>query len=194
MDPEIKNNNRIFLAALIVFILLISIGVYFFFFKKEVVIEEVLTEKTPHVEMRISETEPTYTVIKDGRIIQTITLSEEAQAGVGMLGGKEFNINTEDVRFINTLDVNFDGHNDLGVLTGIGYGGVNYFYDFYIYNPAMFKFDKNPILVDIGNPELDTANKVLISSYRSGPQWYSVTYAYDGMTFVKSEEVPAREF
>jgi hypothetical protein len=193
MDEDIKNNNRIFLIALIVFLLLISIGIYFFFFKEEVVIEEVITEKTPKVEMRISEIEPTYTVIKDGRIIQTITISEDARSGIEMFGQK--NLNTDkDARFINDMDVNFDGHVDLGVFTGLGYGGVNYFYDFYIYNPQTYKFDKNPILVDIGNPELNLEKKVLVSSYRSGPQWYSVTYTYDGMTFVKSEEVPARDF
>ena len=71
-------------------------------------------------------------------------------------------------------DFNFDGAQDLALLESVGYGGVNLFYHFYLW-------DKNTQeLRDYGdaisNPQLDTQRQLLNSSERSGPMWSSTRY------------------
>lgn len=88
--------------------------------------------------------------------------------------------------FIIDKDVNFDGHNDIGVLSGSGYGGVNYFYDFYIYNQNTKMFDKNSVLSNISNFNVDSGKKEIRTSTKSGPGYVETTYKWNGSTYVKS--------
>ncbi|MFK7792377.1 MAG: hypothetical protein AB8B88_06875 [Devosiaceae bacterium] len=65
------------------------------------------------------------------------------------------------------MDVNFDGFLDVGVLDGVGYGGVNVFWNF-------FRADADRLFVPVGtlsNPELDDVMGTVLSSSRSGPFW-----------------------
>lgn len=65
------------------------------------------------------------------------------------------------------MDVNFDGFLDIGVLDGVGYGGVNYFWSFH-------RADANRLFVPVGtlaNPELDDIMGTVLSNSRSGPFW-----------------------
>jgi hypothetical protein len=78
-------------------------------------------------------------------------------------------------------DFDFDGFNDVGIPSSIGYNGVNVFYDIQRYNPTRKRLElmvaKN---FEISNPTFDRKNKILSSSARSGPAWYSSAYKFVG--------------
>jgi GW (Gly-Tryp) dipeptide domain len=79
-------------------------------------------------------------------------------------------------------DFNFDGSTDLGIPTGIGYGGVNYFYDFYIFDRSSqtFKYmpSPEPELCGWSNPQLEQKSKTIFTSCKSGPQWFSQNFRF----------------
>ncbi len=54
-----------------------------------------------------------------------------------------------------TIDMNFDGYNDLSFTKGSGYGPfwTNISYEFYLYNPISNKFEYNYDLSGLINPE-----------------------------------------
>ncbi|MDD5393942.1 MAG: hypothetical protein PHE17_13060 [Thiothrix sp.] len=71
-------------------------------------------------------------------------------------------------------DFNFDGAQDVAIQDAIGYGGVNIFYTLHLWDKATGKFQQYP--EPISNPALDSGKKVLTSSQRSGPKWYTTKY------------------
>lgn len=74
------------------------------------------------------------------------------------------------------MDVDFDGYQDVGVLDGVGYGGVNYFWNFY-------RADAQRGFVQIGtvaNPQRDDIMGTILSNSRSGPTWTRDVYRADG--------------
>jgi hypothetical protein len=79
-------------------------------------------------------------------------------------------------------DFNFDGFIDIGIPTGTGYGGVNYFYNFYTFERSSQSFkimpEPKPIGGDWCNPQLDTRNKTIFTNCKSGPKWYSANYRF----------------
>ncbi|MFN3266966.1 MAG: XAC2610-related protein [Deinococcales bacterium] len=78
-------------------------------------------------------------------------------------------------------DFDFDGFNDVGIPSGIGYGGVNVFYQIQRYNPKTKRLEllegKD---FEVSNPGFDPKNKILFSSARSGPAWYGTQYKFLG--------------
>lgn len=118
-------------------------------------------------------------VVDGGVVTQTISLDQDA---VNTLGAIPNNFD----RFITNLDVNFDGQNDVGVFTSTGYGGVNNYYNFYIYNSLTKKLEKSSMLQEISNPTVDTIEKQVKSNYRSGPKWYTNTYQFNGTIYTKT--------
>jgi uncharacterized protein YxeA len=131
-----------------------------------------------------STTENDLLVMNNGKLIQTLTLDKSV---VEMLSTENPYIN--DAQFIFDKDINFDGYVDVALITGVGYGGVNIFYDYYLYDPKTSIFQKDPILFEISNPQIDTMNKKVTSSFRSGPQWYSQTFQWNGNRYVASEPI-----
>ncbi|MBL4645316.1 MAG: hypothetical protein JKY99_02525 [Rhizobiales bacterium] len=85
-------------------------------------------------------------------------------------------INTFDDRAaeIRLLDANFDQKVDLLVETGIGYGGVNVFYDLYLQGADTL--EANAAVKDLSNPEFNAGLKQILTSSRSGPHWYFSVY------------------
>lgn len=77
-------------------------------------------------------------------------------------------------------DINFNGFVDLGIPTGTGYGGVNYFYNFYTFErlSQTFKVLANPEGNDWCNPQLEAKTKTIFTSCKSGPQWYGANYRF----------------
>ena len=76
-------------------------------------------------------------------------------------------------------DFDFDGFNDVGVPSGIGYGGVNIFYDVWRYDPKLKKLGKlEGKDFEVSNPNFDTGNKILLSNARSGPAWYGSDFKF----------------
>ncbi len=77
-------------------------------------------------------------------------------------------------------DFNFDGFNDVGVPSGIGYGGVNNYYAVQAYVPSQKKF----VLLtgkdfEVSNPIFDPKNKILFGNARSGPFWYGTAFKFE---------------
>lgn len=122
-------------------------------------------------------------VINNGKVTQTLSLDEQGVFAV------KINPSDPASAFVLNKDVNFDGHNDVAVLASTGYAGVNYFYDYYIYNPKTERLEKSSVLTQLSNPNFDNANKKIISSYKSGPQWYTETFQWNGSTYIRSEAV-----
>jgi hypothetical protein len=123
-------------------------------------------------------------VTKEGKTIQTLALGEDALSALSLE-----NTHINDKKFILNHDVNFDGHDDVAILTGVGYGGVNIFYDYYIFNTTTSKLEKSDKLLQVSNPTIDIKSKKITSSYRSGPQWYSKTFKWNGSTYIVSEAI-----
>ncbi len=122
----------------------------------------------------------TLKIIKNNESIQSMSLDEQGEFALN----KDLNKN---MPFIVDKDVNYDGYNDVGVLTSTGYAGVNYYYDYYIYNPKTERLEKSSILTQISNPKFDMNSKKIISSYRSGPQWYTEILQWNGSSYVRSK-------
>lgn len=120
-------------------------------------------------------------VLVEGQVVQTI-LWDTAYRSVF----------AEDPVFTLTdWDINFDGYLDLGLLTAVGYGGVNLFYEFYYWDPITKRLVKEENLSDgesgISNPQFETNSQRLVSTMRSGPQWYETVFEFDGDTYVRKE-------
>lgn len=76
-------------------------------------------------------------------------------------------------------DFDFDGRKDLGVPSGVGYGGVNIFYSVYRYQPASKSF----VIMGgkdfpVCNPEFSEKSQILVTNSRSGPMWYGLDYKF----------------
>jgi hypothetical protein len=93
---------------------------------------------------------------------------------------KEFMIDAENHGSVLVDDFNFDGFTDVGIPTGIGYGGVNYFYDFYTFDllSKTFKVLFNPQGEDWCNPQLEVKTKTIFTSCKSGPMWFGANYQF----------------
>lgn len=73
-----------------------------------------------------------------------------------------------------TNDFNFDGAQDVALLESIGYGGVNLFYQLFLWDRHTQAFKK--MGETFSNPEVDPKKQVLSTSARSGPIWYTTKY------------------
>ena len=76
-------------------------------------------------------------------------------------------------------DFDFDGRKDLGIPSGVGYGGVNIFYTVYRYQPASKTFvPMSGNDFPVCNPEFSEGAQVLVTNSRSGPMWYGLDYKF----------------
>ncbi len=77
-------------------------------------------------------------------------------------------------------DFNFDGYADIAVPSGIGYGGVNYFYDLYTFQTSQSKFVPLRFPSDTGlcNPVIRPATRTIEMDCKSGPWYYSTDYRF----------------
>ncbi|MEI6490872.1 MAG: hypothetical protein WCO16_03910 [bacterium] len=125
----------------------------------------------------------TLSLVNNGKITQTLTLSKE---GVGALN---FLPSNNVSPFIIDKDLNFDGRNDVGVLETTGYGGLNYFYDFYLLNSSNNALEKNQVLTQFVLTSINPTKKQITSTYKSGPGYITDTYQWNGSTFVKISPV-----
>ncbi len=74
------------------------------------------------------------------------------------------------------MDIDFDGYLDVGVVDGVGYGGVNWFWQFYRADPdGLFV----PVQGTVSNPERDDVVGAIVSNSRSGPFWSRDVHRYE---------------
>ncbi|MCX6719911.1 MAG: hypothetical protein NTV36_02280 [Candidatus Staskawiczbacteria bacterium] len=81
-------------------------------------------------------------------------------------------------------DVNFDGYKDLSVEIGNGYGGVNFFYNFYYFNPTTKKFVEVPELKSVCNPNVKYDQKQILSSCKDGPGYSDSIYQFGAAGYI----------
>ncbi len=180
-----KNSQKGFLVPLLIIIiaaLVIGGGVYIYTKNKSVnLLSDTNAQTSSSVKSNIvfSISNDTLQVLRNNESVAKFVLNSEAVAVLTV---------APDVKpFITDADVNFDGYKDVGVLTGIGYAGVNSFYDFYLFNPTTNSFEKNAILTGITLSSIDPIKKQIISTYKSGPGYETVIYQWNGSTYVKSQ-------
>lgn len=70
-------------------------------------------------------------------------------------------------------DFNFDGIDDFAIKSGIGYGGVNTFYNLYIAQDNKYIEQKN---INLCNYELYPEKKTVLIEYKSGPRHFTELY------------------
>jgi Tfp pilus assembly protein PilE len=75
-------------------------------------------------------------------------------------------------------DLNFDGYKDLAIEIGNGYSGVNFFYNFYYFNPTTKKFVEVPELKNVCNPNVKPDQKQILSSCKDGPGYSESIYQF----------------
>jgi hypothetical protein len=85
-------------------------------------------------------------------------------------------------------DVNFDGYKDLRVLKILA--ASNIIYDYWIFDPVLKKFKKDPILAEVSNPSFDKNKKVIDSYIAAGADpanWTVLKYEFSGGSYKKTE-------
>ncbi|MDO8530489.1 MAG: hypothetical protein Q7S10_03755 [bacterium] len=117
-------------------------------------------------------------VVRNGQVVQTIPFSEEA------LWVKN-NSNVE--LAVSDKDINFDGYHDLSVISSSGYMGVNFFYDYYLFNPTTKLFEKTGL--NICNPQFKKEEKKIYSSCKSGPTYLTTVYTFNGKEYIAGETI-----
>ncbi len=116
----------------------------------------------------------TLSVIDGGKTIQTISLDHDGDYAFNLFPSNNIKA------FATDVDLNFDGHNDVVVLSSTGYMGVNYFYNVYYYNPQTKMLVKATDLKEISSPTYDLANKKIHTETKSGPGYVQENFAWNG--------------
>jgi hypothetical protein len=79
---------------------------------------------------------------------------------------------------LTTVDANFDGYEDLQLLSQCG-GTGNCSYEFYLYDPKTNQFVHNDFLSNLATPSFDPAKKQVTSSSNSSVNdWQNAIYQY----------------
>ena len=81
---------------------------------------------------------------------------------------------------VKVSDFNFDGWTDIAVPNGIGYSGVNYFYELYAFQPSKSKFVPLEFPGEAGlcNPVIRVATRTIETDCKSGPKNYATDYRF----------------
>ncbi len=125
----------------------------------------------------------TATLFKGEARVQTITLKDDVVDSYKFIAD-----NADDaVGFITTQDINFDGYPDIAKLSGVGYRGVNMIYDYYLFDAVAERFETDPFLTDISNPVFDTSARTTTSHLRSGPEYFTTVYTWNGVAYKKGK-------
>lgn len=182
-----KQTTKTYISIVIILIVLVFIaGVYFH--DKNKAAPAAMTSSSTQVKgasYTTSVSGYTLSLKKDGTEIQTLTLGEDATAGMNLIAGSTIDIPP----FITDQDVNGDGYMDVAMLTGIGYGGVNAFYDYYVFDPATEKLVADPVLTQICNPVFDAKAKTITGDAKDAQDSYKTVYTFDGTKFEKGSTV-----
>ncbi|MCC2630830.1 MAG: nitrite reductase, partial [Candidatus Paceibacter sp.] len=115
-------------------------------------------------------------LVKNGNeLVQTIPLNE-----VFMYSGKP-----DRQLFYVDQDINFDTFQDLRIIDGIGTLD-NIPTTYWIYNPQLKKFEEDPVLNGISNPEFNKDEKIIISHSRccAGSGWGDETYEFKDNKYI----------
>lgn len=120
-------------------------------------------------------------VINDSRqVVQTIAWDHMVASAMSR---------PADSIFITNRDINYDHHLDLGVLVSIGYGGVNLFYEFYVWDPEakqlVLEEGLNQGETGVANPTFNISDKTITGNMRGGGpmRWGHSLYQFNGNSY-----------
>ena len=113
-----------------------------------------------------------------GKLGQTIPISKD-----GLWITQNNNLADKYV-FSYDEDINFDGNDDLRIISSSGYMGVNLFYDYYVFNSKNNSFEL--FLTGVCNPGFNATKKIINSSCKDGPSYANYIYKYDGKEYIKN--------
>jgi hypothetical protein len=140
------------------------------------------------VAYRVQYTEDAVRLLKGTDVVQTIKWDTEYRSFY----------TDEESLLITNWDINFDGYLDVGLLTSVGYGGVNRFYDFYTFNSNTYRlekmkeFESETIPGSLVNPSLDVEKQIITTEGKSGPQWIRIQFFFRDGTYISGDEIVAR--
>ena len=82
--------------------------------------------------------------------------------------------------YVSVSDFNFDGWADIAVPSGVGYSGVNYFYNLYTFQPSQSRFVLLEFPGDAGlcNPIIQIATRTIETNCKSVPRYYATDYRF----------------
>lgn len=174
-----RKTTKITISAII--ILLIALGIFLIARSNNdvEVVDENNTEETIEMSLEVIENS---VYLKDSDNITHDVLSISDEYGE-ILELNNLAVPTESIsskKFIINNDVNFDGVNDVAVLDGIGYGGVNLFYNYFVVNTETKKFEDYGELPHLINFTFDSESGEIESTYKIGPDMVRDEYNFTG--------------
>ena len=186
-----SNNRKIVIGVILIMIIIITLPLIF---KKEPIvvddsIDDVVVLPEPQMQLEIIE-DTVYLQDFDALTFDTLSIDAEfgeiLQAIYSDVPEEVLNVQ----KFVITNDINFDGTNDVAVLSGIGHGGSSIIYNYYIVNPETKKFEDYAFLPHVSNFVFDPVDRKITSTYRIGSEWYSEEYMFvDGRYINTTREV-----
>lgn len=148
-------------TALVLILTVLSAGApYAGPLKEGTSLRSVIDKAQPPFKFRVKvsredpEPEAVDVIAPSGKKVQTIMFPADAQAPC------------DSCDLLVFKDLNFDGYNDLLMLTG--WGTIGEMYDVWIYYPKRSLFQKVSFDTEFANPELDVKNKALITTSPMG--------------------------
>lgn len=118
-----------------------------------------------------------------GKPIQNITVEDETIQTLFFLDG-DINI---------AEDINFDGYKDLRIVNARGANIRSY--NYWIFDPELKRFEKDPVLANLPYPSFDGDKKIITASYATNFGDYSAVFKFiDGKyQMVESKTTPIND-
>jgi len=164
---------------------------------ERVVVHEVEKVPTPEVKGIIATTTVDmgqYTVRYHTRAIEVIDDRGEVLQIIPWDASGLAGLTSKESLVIPNQDINYDHYLDLGILRAAGYGGVNQFYEFYLWDPTSHQLEKEdslgmgPIEFVVSNPTVDIENRTITSSMKSAKNWTYEEYQFTGTEYESVRE------
>lgn len=116
-----------------------------------------------------------YRISYDQNVLQLINDKSEVLQSITVRFSELNGYTDSESLVIKNRDINYDHYLDVGILNSVGYGGVNRFYRFYVYDPETGRLVLEESLGQnedaVSNPTFDIQNRYLYSNMKSGQDW-----------------------
>jgi hypothetical protein len=91
-------------------------------------------------------------------------------------------------------DINFDGYKDLRIINARGANIMGY--DYWMFNPTLKKFEKDPVLARIPYPSFDSGEKTITASHAANLGYYSAVFKFINGKYqmTESKTIPTDEW
>lgn len=130
---------------------------------------------------KIDDANYTFTFTEDSvKIFNNTNFLQEIKIGINAMDAAKYDLErwSHPIAIIDR-DINFDGYKDLSIEVGNGYGGVNFFFNFYLFDPQTKKFTEVEELKNVCNPNIQDDKKQIIAGCKSGPTYCEKIYQFE---------------